>query len=68
MVRPGDFVILNDVIGCVKTLEPLTILCQDGIVRTFQAAPEIIITGQHYAALLAEKAMRRVKGGGQKTV
>ena len=45
MVRPGDFVILNDVIGCVKTLEPLTILCQDGIVRTFQAAPEIIITG-----------------------
>lgn len=59
-MRPGDFVIVNDVIGCVRCLSPLTILCQDGKERVLQAEAHTVITGQHYALLLAEKALRRI--------
>lgn len=62
-MRPGDFVLINDVLGCVQTLTPLTLLCQDGEVRSFTATPTTIITGQQYALLLAEKAMRRIRDG-----
>lgn len=67
-MRPGDFVIVNDVIGCVKSLDPLTVLCQDGVERTLQAEAHVIITGQHYALLLAEKALRRIRNGDTTTV
>ena len=62
-MRPGDFVLINDVLGCVQTLTPLTVLCQDGEVRSFTATPTTIITGQQYALLLAEEAMRRIRDG-----
>lgn len=62
-MRPGDFVIVNDVIGCVQTLPPLTVLCQDGVIRELRAQAELIISGQQYALLLAEKAMGRVTNG-----
>lgn len=62
-MRPGDFVIVNDVIGCVKSTEPLTVLCQDGVARTLQAEAHVIVTGQQCALLLAEKAMKRIKEG-----
>lgn len=62
-MRPGDFVIVNDVIGCVQAEHPLTVLCQDGKVRVLQADARVIITGQQYALLLAEKAMRRIRCG-----
>lgn len=63
MVRPGDFVIIHDVIGCIQTTQPLTVLCQDGKCREFQAEPHLIISGQHYALMLAQKAMRRINNG-----
>ena len=66
-MRPGDFVIVNDVIGCIQSLTPLSILCLDGVTRTFQAEPSLIISGQHYALLLAEKAMRRIKDGNKES-
>lgn len=59
----GDFVICNDIIGCVQSLSPLTLLCQDGTVRTVSATPTVIITGQQAALLTAEKLMRRVRDG-----
>ena len=62
-MRPGDFVIVNDVIGCVKQVDPLTVLCQDGVTRVLQAEAHLIISGQHYALLLAEKAMGRIRHG-----
>lgn len=62
-MRPGDFVIVNDVIGCVQKLEPLTVLCQDGAVRVLQVKAHVIITGQQYALLLAQKVMGRLKNG-----
>lgn len=67
-MRPGDFVIVNDVIGCVKKINPLTVLCQDGVVRALNAEAHVIITGQHYALLLAEKALRRIRDGNSTTV
>lgn len=67
-MRPGDFVIIQDVIGCVQSVSPFRVLCQDGRVREFQAKAELIITGQQYALLLAEKVMRRVKDGGSSAV
>ena len=62
-MRPGDFVIVQDVLGCVQTLTPLTILCQDGVIRHLKGTPTLIISGQQYALLLAEKAMRRIRNG-----
>lgn len=62
-VKPGDFVIVNDVIGCVRKMHPLTVLCQDGIERELQAEAHVIITGQKYALLLAQKAMGRISHG-----
>lgn len=62
-MRQGDFVICNDIIGCVQTVEPLTLLCQDGVVRVVQATPQTILTGQQYALLVAEKLMRRINNG-----
>lgn len=62
-MRPGDFVIVNDVIGCVRSLDPFTVLCQDGKERVLQAEAHIVITGQHYALLLAEKALRGIRNG-----
>lgn len=59
----GDFVICNDIIGCVVSLHPLTLLCQDGVKRTVQAQPHVIITGQQAALLTAEKLMRRITNG-----
>ena len=50
-MRPGDFVIVNDVIGCVKKLNPLTVLCQDGVVRALNAEAHVIITGQHLSLI-----------------
>lgn len=52
--------IVNDVIGCVRCLNPLTVLCQDGKERVLQAEAHTVIAGQHYALLLAEKALRRI--------
>lgn len=60
---PGDFVIVNDVIGCVRKLKPLTVLCQDGVERVLQAKAHVIITGQQYALLLAQKVMEGLKNG-----
>lgn len=60
-MRPGDFVICNDIIGCVQTLEPFTLLCQDGVVREVQSTPTLIISGQHAALLTAEKAMKVIR-------
>ena len=62
-MRQGDFVICNDIIGCVQTVEPLTLLCQDGVVRAVQSTPHTILTGQQYALLVAEKLMRRINNG-----
>lgn len=62
-MRPGDFVICNDIIGCVQSLTPLTLLCQDGQVRTVQATPTLILSGQQAALLTAEKLMRRIHNG-----
>ena len=61
----GDFVICNDIIGCVQSLSPLTLLCQDGAVRAVNATPTVIITGQQAALLTAEKLMRRIRDGNQ---
>lgn len=58
---PGDFVICNDILGCVQTLSPLTLLCQDGVIRTLEAEPTVILTGQQAALITAEKLMRRVQ-------
>lgn len=60
-MRAGDFVLLGDVLGCVRSRKPLRILCQDGVEREFQGTPVEVISGQQYALLLAEKAMRRIK-------
>lgn len=62
-MSPGDFVICNDIIGCVQTLDPLTLLCQDGKVRAVQATPTLILSGQQAALLTAEKLMRRINNG-----
>ena len=62
-MSPGDFVICNDIIGCVQELNPLTILCQDGKVRVVQATPTLILSGQQAALLTAEKLMRRINNG-----
>lgn len=62
-MMPGDFVICNDIIGCVQKLEPLTLLCQDKVVREVSATPTIIMTGQQAAMMTAERLMRRIKGG-----
>lgn len=62
-MRAGDFVLLGDVLGCVKSVSPLKILCQDGVERTFQGEPVVVVSGQQYALLLAEKAMRRIQHG-----
>ena len=62
-MRPGDFVMVGDVLGCVQTLTPLALLCQDGVIRELHGAPTLIISGQQYALLLAEKAMRRIRDG-----
>lgn len=59
-MRPGDFVILKDVIGCVQNMSPLMLLCTDGKVREFTGTPTLIVSGQQYALLIAEKAMRNV--------
>lgn len=61
MIKPGDFVIVNDVIGCVQSTKPLVLLCQDGIVRNIEATPTLILTGQQYALLFAEKLMSRLR-------
>lgn len=63
-MKPGDFVIVNDIIGCIQTMHPLRLLCQDGVVRELEAEPSLIITGQQFALLLAEKAMGVIRGGG----
>lgn len=60
---PGDFVICNDIIGCVQTMEPLTLLCSDGVVRPIQAKCTIIMTGQQAALITAEKLIRRITDG-----
>lgn len=62
-MMPGDFVIVNDVIGCVRSVNPFTVLCQDGVVRTLEAEGELILSGQQYALLIAEKAMAKLHGG-----
>ncbi len=62
-MHPGDFVICNDIIGCVQKVSPLTLLCQDGQVREIAAPASLIISGQQAALLTAEKLMRRVKNG-----
>lgn len=54
---------VGDVLGCVQTLTPLALLCQDGVIRELHGAPTLIISGQQYALLLAEKAMRRIRDG-----
>jgi len=59
----GDFVIINDVIGCVQSFAPLTLLCTDGKIRRFDATPTLILSGQQCALLIAEKAMRRYRSG-----
>ncbi len=59
----GDFVICNDIIGCVQRVSPLTLLCQDGAVREVDAPATVIITGQQAALLTAEKLMRRITDG-----
>ena len=63
-MKPGDFVIVNDIIGCIQTINPLRLLCQDGVIREIQADPSLIITGQQFSLMLAEKAMRTIRGGG----
>lgn len=60
---PGDFVICNDIIGCVQTMEPLTLLCSDGAVRRIDAECTIIMTGQQAALITAEKLIRRITNG-----
>lgn len=60
-MMPGDFVICNDILGCVQKLSPLTLLCQDGQTREVKVEPVIIMTGQQVALLTAEKLMRRIK-------
>ena len=67
-MRPGDFVILNDTLGCVQSLLPLCLLCQDGVTRQFQGTPEVIVSGQEYALLIAEKVMGRIRNGNQKVI
>ena len=62
-MAPGDFVICNDIIGCVQSITPLKILCQDGTVREIQATPHVILTGQQCALLFAEKLMGRILNG-----
>ena len=59
---PGDFVICNDIIGCVQCVTPLKLLCQDGVVREVQATPTVILSGQQAALLVAEKLLRRING------
>lgn len=59
-MRPGDFVILKDVIGCVQCMSPLMLLCTDGEVRELTGTPTLIASGQQYALLVAEKAMRKI--------
>lgn len=60
-MRPGDFVIVNDIIGCVQSMSPLRILCQDGVIREVHAQPAIIMTGQSCALMYALRAMRRIQ-------
>lgn len=57
----GDFVIIKDVLGCLQTKNPTRILCTDNVVREFTGDPTVIITGQQYALLLAEKAVGRLR-------
>lgn len=52
--------IVNDIIGCVQSMDPLVLLCQDGKVREVQAEPHLIITGQQYSLMMAEAAMKRI--------
>lgn len=60
----GDFVICNDILGCVQQVSPLVLLCQDGQIRQLDAYPTVIMTGQQAALITAEKLMRRVTHGG----
>lgn len=55
MLREGDFVVLNDVIGCIQQLTPLKLLCQDGVVRKLTGSPVLVISGQQLALSIAEK-------------
>lgn len=63
MIQPGDYVILNDVIGCVQTVTPLSLMCQDGVVRELQGEPTIIMTSAQIALRTAEALMRRIRNG-----
>lgn len=62
-MREGDFVILNDILGCVQSLSPLTLLCQDGVIRKVQGTPTVVMTGAQAALATAEKLTRRIKNG-----
>lgn len=60
---PGDFVICNDIIGCVQKVQPLTLLCQDGKIRQVCGEAHIIMSGQQAALITAEKLIRRITNG-----
>lgn len=62
-MMPGDFIICNDIIGCVQSTNPLRVLCTDNVVRGLQGEPTVFLTGQQAALMMAEKLMRRIKGG-----
>ena len=63
MVNVGDYVILNDIIGCVQSISPLTLICQDGKVRELQGEPAVIMTGAQVALRTAEALVRRIRDG-----
>ena len=61
MVGLGDYVIVNDIVGCVRSVDPMVLLCQDGVERRIDAEPQLLATGQQCALMVAEKAMACIR-------